>query len=73
MSIMADEKLHMDRVTITFPDLSPADAVMMAHELERELLDAGVPADAIQTARTDAEAMDSDGVWLSSGGSASNC
>ena len=52
---MANEKLRMERVTITFPDVSSADAVMMAHELERELPAAGVPADAIRTARTDAK------------------
>ena len=63
---MATEELN--RVAITFPDLSPADAVMMTHELERELLDAGVPADAIQSDRSDAEAMDLGGVLVILGG-----
>ena len=67
-TIMANEKLHMDRITIAFPDVSSADAVMMAHELERELLDAGVPADAIASARTDAQAMDLGGVLVLLGG-----
>ncbi len=58
----------IDKVTVTFPDLSPADAVMMAHELERELTAAGVPADAIRTARADDEAMDLGTVLVIFGG-----
>ena len=63
-----------DKVTVAFPDLAPAEAVTMIHELERELTDAGVPSDAIKTARTDAEAMDLGTALVILGGSAaSNC
>jgi hypothetical protein len=48
----------LDAVTVAFPDLSAAEAAIMARELERALAEEGVRGEAIKGARTDPETMD---------------
>jgi len=57
-----------DSITIAFPDATPAEAAVIAQELERELLTAGLAADSIRIARTNDEAMDLGGAVLILGG-----
>jgi hypothetical protein len=59
---------NLDAITITFPDLSSADAAILARELERVLGEAGVRGEAVKVARTDAQAMDLGGALVILGG-----
>jgi len=64
---MPDEASR-DAVTISFPDATTAEAVVIAQELERALREAGLNADSIHIARTNDEAMDLGGAVLILGG-----
>ncbi len=55
-------------VVFSFPELSRADAAVIAQELERELLRSGVSREEISIARSDKEAMDLGGLLLLFGG-----
>jgi hypothetical protein len=57
-----------DTITISFIDLTPAEASQLAKELELELIEAGVPKSDMQVVRDNAEAMDMGGIVMVAAG-----
>lgn len=57
-----------DAVAITFPDLSPAEASILAQELATALAEDGVPAGSITRQRASADAQDMGAIVLVAAG-----